>query len=158
MVKQFRNIPKVKWWFAAWVLLAIGSAIPVGITLYDRLTDVTRGARERLIVQHRLWELHPEYQGSPQMWTRVASRVLTDRQLMRRVREKYGDLAVQVELEYRRDLTIVQTETAVVVIAVWAAPLAVLLALGYVLARRRKSAPAQPPPRPPSYDDARYRP
>ena len=158
MLKQIRDIPKIKWWFAAWAVVAIATAIPVGISTYDRVRHVTREARAKLIVQHRLWELHPEYHGTPQMWTRVASRVLTDRQLMRRVREKYGDIAMQVELEYRRDLTIAQAETAVAAIAIWAALLGALLALGYAFARQRQRASPQPAPRPARYDDARYRP
>jgi hypothetical protein len=123
------------------------------------VTEVTRDARERLIIQHELWELDRGYYGTPRMWTRVAARVLTDRQLMRRVRAKYGDIGIQVELEYRRDLSIAQAEAAAVVLALWALPLALLFAVGYggvLRLRRRETTP--PPPRPASYDDARYRP
>jgi hypothetical protein len=159
MLNQFRDMPKIKWWLAAWAVVAIVAAIPVGLATYERLTDVTRDAREKLIVLHQLWESDREYQGTPETWTRVASRVLTDHQLMRRVRTKYGDFGIQVELEYRRDLTIAQAEIAIVTIALfWAAPLAALLALGYAFARLRRRAPSSPPPRRPSYDDARYRP
>ncbi len=157
-LNYLRSAPKARWWLYAWIAAAVASAIPAGITAYGQLKEVTRHARETLIVQHRLWEMHPEYHGTPETWTRVASRLLTDRQLMRRVRAKYGDQGIQVELDYRRDLTIAQAEVVVVAAAVWAAPLAALYGLAVVLVRRRRRAPPPPTPsRPASYDDPRYR-
>jgi hypothetical protein len=82
MVKQSDDFPKARFWHYAWIALAILYAIPVAMHAYDRVIDVTRKAREQLIVQHRLWELHPEYHGTPETWTRFASRRLNDRQLM----------------------------------------------------------------------------
>jgi hypothetical protein len=142
-------------WRLAWMVLAAAYAWPVGSIAYERTLDVTRQARERLIVQHRLWELHPEYAGTPETWTRFASRLLTDRQLMSRVRVKYGELATQIELDYRRDLFIAQTEIAVVAVLAWALPVAGLYGVGFAVVRfgrRRQPTAAQAPA-----DDSRYR-
>jgi hypothetical protein len=112
-----------------------------------------------LIVAHRLWELHPEYRGSPETWTNFASRLLTDRQLMLRVRAKYHDGAKPIELDYRRDLSIAQGEVIVAAAAIWGLPVGLAYGLGWLLAaRRRKPPPAPPPPRRPAYDASRYRP
>ena len=133
--------------------------MPVIYFAYDRLNEVTLQAREHLIVQYRLWELHPEYQGKPQMWTRVASRILTDNQLLRRVRMRHGsELAKEIELDYRRDLTLAQSEVVLVATAAWALPLAALYGLGIFLARKRRTPPESPQPSTPPPSDSRYRP
>ncbi|MBI2295749.1 MAG: hypothetical protein HYU76_06890 [Betaproteobacteria bacterium] len=131
-------------WKLAWFVLAAAYAWPVASTAYERTLEVTRQQRAQLIVRHSLWELHPEYAGTPQAWTRFASRLLSDRQLMIRVRAKYGDLADQIELDYRRDLFIAQAEVVLVAGAVWGLPLAVLYGIGIAAprARRRIVAPA----------------
>jgi len=157
MLSHFRPRSQARWWLYAWIAVAAVSALPAGIAAHSRLNEVTVRAREALIVQHRLWEMHPEYYGTPEAWTRFASRLLSDRQLLRRVRTKYGDLGIQIELDYRRDLTIAQTEVVVLAVVVWAAPLVALYGLGVGFVRLRRRAPP-PPPRPPSYDDPRYRP
>ncbi len=87
----------------AFVLLAIAYALPVGSTAYDRLTRVNQAARERLIREHRLWELQPDFRGKPEIWARMASRLLNDRQLLARMATKYGGQSEQLELEYRRE-------------------------------------------------------
>jgi len=158
MVNHFRTTPKARWWLYAWIAVAVASAIPTAIVAHSRLNDVARHARETLIVQHRLWELHPEYHGTPEAWTRFASRLLTDRQLLRRVRTKYGDLGIQVELDYRRDLTISQAEVVIAAVAIWVVPLAAFYGLGLVFVRLRGRAPSATPAQPASYDDPRYRP
>ena len=147
------------WWQIAWLILAIAYAVPVAYYANDRVTEVTRKARERLIVQYRLWELHPEYGGTPRTWTRFASRLLTDNQLLRRVRAKYGDLANDIELDYRRDLSIAQGEVIVAAAAAWAVPLAALYGLGLLIVMRRRRPPAQPQQAPerPAASDSRYR-
>lgn len=159
MLKQLDDFPKARLWSYAWIALAILYAIPIGIRAYDRVIDVTRSARAQLIVQHRLWELHPEYRGTPEIWTRAASRLLTDRQLMVRMRAKYGDRTEQLELEYRSDLTIAQAEVVLTAAAIWGLPVAALYGIGVVVARRRRRLPPPPPaPEPPRYDESRYRP
>ena len=142
------------------LVLAVAWAVPVALQAYERLREVTQDARTRLIVSHQLWEMHPEYPGTPENWTRFASRLLTDRQLLRRVRAKYGDQAAQIELDYRSDLTIAQAEIVTVALAAWAFPLAILVGVGWLYAKRRppRRAPPSPKPRPASYDDPRYLP
>lgn len=143
-------------WTLAWIVVAAAYAWPVFSTAYEHVLEVTHRQREQLIVQHRLWELHPEYAGTPQAWTRFASRLLTERQLMTRIRKKHGELAEQIELDYRRDLFIAQAEVVLVAGAVWALPLAALYGIGVAVSRRRR--PVRPEqtetPHPP---DSRYR-
>ena len=76
---------------------------------------------------------------------------------MFRISAKYGALAQQIELDYRRDLTIAESEVIVIALAVWLTPLVLLYALGYLLSRR---APAPVPvrQRAASVDDPRYLP
>jgi hypothetical protein len=145
------------WWRVAWIVAALAYAVPVTYFAYGRLVEVSQRARERLIVEYRLWELHPEYKGSPQMWTRVASRLLTDNQLLRRVRLVERDAAADIELDYRRDLTIAQGEVVLAAVAAWAAPMALLYGFGYLVARRRRVVP-EPAPEKPAYSEEKYRP
>ena len=148
-------------WRIVWLIVAAAYAVPVAYVANNRLIEVTHKARERLIVQYRLWELNPEYGGKPRDWTRFAARLLTDNQLLRRVRSKYGDVATEIELDYRRDLSVAQGEVILVAAAAWALPLAALYGLGlFVLGRRRP--PAQSPQQPqqperPAGSDSRYR-
>jgi hypothetical protein len=160
MLVQLRPISQSNVLRYALLAVALLWALPVATRAYDRLLEVTRDARARLIVSHQLWEMHPEYHGTPENWTRFASRLLTDRQLLRRVRAKYGDQAAQIELDYRSDLTIAQAEVVTVALAAWAFPLAIVVAIGWLSARRRPrpKAPSPPKPRPASYDDPRYLP
>ncbi len=152
--------PRLAWWRAACIVLAVAYAAPVCYFAYNRLAEVSHQAREQFIVHYQLWEMHPEYQGTPQMWTRVASRLLTDTQLMRRIRAKYGrELTQEIELDYQRDLTLARAEVVVVAAAAWALPVGALYGLVLVAARRRRAPPHPPqqPVRPPS-SDSRYRP
>ncbi|MBM3358900.1 MAG: hypothetical protein FJY54_14385 [Betaproteobacteria bacterium] len=143
-------------WKLAWIAVAAAYAWPVVSIAYDRAVGVTRQARERLIVQHRLWELHPEYYGTAETWTRAASRVLSDRQLMSRVHSKYGNLATQIELDYRRDLFIARAEVFAVALLAWGLPVGALYGIGLTVVRvRRRPAPQASEP---VADDTRYRP
>ena len=152
-------MPRVVWWKVAWLLVAVAYAVPVAYLAYGRLNQITRQARTQLIVQHRLWELHPEYPGTPEAWTRFATLLLTDGQLMRRVRSKYGELATDIELDYKRDLAIAHAEVVSVAAAAWAGPLGVLYLAGFLAARRRRVEPPAPTaPDKPVYSEARYRP
>lgn len=143
----------------AWAVAAVAYAVPVTEAAYDHLTNVTHRARERLIVEYRLWEAHPEYRGTPQAWTRFASRLLTDNQLLQRVRLLHRDLATDIELDYRRDLTLAQSEVVLLAVAQWAVPVGAVFGLGLLLARRRRGAPEPvKPPEKPAYSEAKYRP
>jgi hypothetical protein len=144
-------------WKTVFLLIAAAYAWPVFWIAHDRVQQVNRKQRQQLIIRHQLWELHPEYAGTPQSWTRFASMLLSDRQLMRRVHKKYGALARQIELDYQRDLFIAQAEVVLVAGALWALPLAVLYGIGVRVGRRRE--PVRPPePERPVASDSRYRP
>ena len=148
----------VRFWNPVLLVLAIAWAVPVAYQTYDRVVQVRQEARAQLITLHRLWELHPEFRGKPETWTRFASRLLTDRQLLLRVASKYGGLAEQIELEYRRDLTIAEAEVVMVAIAIWAAPLGVLYGLGHMLRRRPRPVAPVKTKAPASASDPRYMP
>ena len=146
-------------WKIAWALAALAYAVAVAYMAYGRLGEVTLEARQRLIVEYRLWELHPEYHGTPQAWTRFASRLLTDNQLLSRVRSLHRDLAAEIELDYRRDLTMAQGEVVLTALAAWALPVGALYAIGLLVGRRRRVVP-EPEPKPAKlqYSEAKYLP
>jgi hypothetical protein len=158
MLKQLTVFPKEKLWHYAWMALALAYAVPVALRAYDHVIEVTRKAREQLILHHRLWELQPGFRGKPEQWARLAARLLTDRQLLLRVRAKYGEAAQQVELEYRSDLTIAQAEVVLAAFAIWALPVAAIYGVGWLLLKRTRAPPPPPAPPRPTYDESRYRP
>ena len=136
--------------------MAAACAAPLAWNAYEDLVQVNYRARARLIEQHRLWEVD-NFRGKPQHWTRFASRILTDQQLLRRVAMKYGPQSEEIEREYRRDLAIARAEVIIVAFAWWAGPLGGLYGVVW-LARRRR--PASPPSKiqPASASDPRYLP
>jgi hypothetical protein len=140
------------------VLVAVGYAVPIATEAYDRLVRVNQAARERLIHEHRLWETQAGFRGRPEVWARIASRLLNDRQLLMRVAAKYAGQSEQIELEYRRDLTIARAEVVLSAVALWAGPLAALGAGAWLLLRRRKPPPPPMKAQPSSVSDARYLP
>jgi hypothetical protein len=147
---------RVGFWDVGWLVVAVAYAIPIAWSAYDKVIETNYQARARLIEQHRLWELQPDYRGRPEMWTRIASHLLTDRQLMMRVAARYGPLSQEIELDYRRDLTIARAEIVLTAVALWTVPLGALYALAWLVRRR----PARPPAKvqPPSISDPRYKP
>ncbi len=145
-------------WKAALFVIAAVYAWPVYWAAEARVQEVTRKQRLQLIVRHQLWELDPEYAGTPQTWTRFAAILLSDRQLLRRVHRKYGALGRDIELDYRRDLFIAQAEVVLTAGAAWALPLAALYGIGVWVGQRRKLAPPPPATDSASASDARYRP
>lgn len=148
---------RTRLWKAAFLIIAASYAWPVFWTAHERFEQVTRKQREQLIIRHQLWELHPEYAGTPQAWTRFASLLLSDRQLLRRVHRKYGAFGEQIELDYRRDLFIVQAEVVLAAGALWALPLAALYGVALLIGRRRKP-PHRAEPERSTLSDSRYRP
>ena len=141
----------------AFIVVALIYAVPIALEAAERLTRVSQQARQRLIEEHRLWELQPDFRGKPQAWARLASRLLNDRQLLTRVASKYGGQSEQIELDYRRDLAIARAEVVLGALASWGAPLAAVYALGWWGFRRRKAAPPIKT-QPASAADPRYRP
>ena len=153
-----RGARRIHPWHAIFVAVALALAVPIASEAYERLMHVNQQARERLILEHRLWELQPGFKGKPQVWARFASRLLNDRQLLSRVAAKYGPQAEEIEIEYRRDLAIARAEVVVIATAAWAAPLAVAYAVVWWGLRRRKKPVAAPKAQPASASDPRYRP
>jgi hypothetical protein len=148
--------PRPPLWRLVLLVLALAWAIPLAWNAYEQLDRVGERARTRLIEQHRLWEVDPNFRGKPEIWVRMAARLLSDRQVLQRVATKYGGASEEIELEYRRDLTMARAEVVVVALAWWALPLAVLYG-GAVLVRRRTPAPPAKA-EPASVSDPRYRP
>ena len=144
------------YWLWAWLVLAVVSAVPVARLAYQNVVEANIAARYQLVVSHELWRAHPKLTASPIHWARMASRLLTDNQLMNRVRVVYPNQAEQIELDYRRDLTMVQAITGGKPLLLWALPLALIYAAGWWLLRPKKPVP---PPKvvPASYNDPRYR-
>ena len=139
-------------------VIAVACALPIGWRAYDDVVEVNLKARVRLIQEHRLWEVQADFRGRPEMWTRVASRLLSDGQLLRRVAVKYGAAAEQIELEYRRDLAIARTEVVASWFVIWAGPLAALYAIVVLAQHRRSAPPPAPRTQPASVSDPRYLP
>lgn len=137
-------------------MLAVAWAAPLAWNAYEQLNRVGERARARLIEQHRLWDSDPNFRGKPEIWVRMAARLLSDRQILMRVATKYAGNSEEIELEYRRDLTMARAEVVIVALAWWALPLGVLYGSA-LLVRRPKRAP---PPKiePASVSDPRYRP
>jgi hypothetical protein len=147
---------RIDWRLATLIVLAAAYAAPLGWNAYERLVEVGLDARKRLIEQHQLWEIEPGYRNNPRMYTRMAAQLLNDTQLMRRIHTKYGPLAADIELDYRRDLAVTRALIVLKALAYWGAPVGGLyLALRFW--RRRKPAPV-PKAKPASVLDPRYRP
>ena len=148
---------RTRLWLLAWIVVASAYAVPIAWNAYDELVRVNQKARARLIQHHRLWEMDANFRGRPQNWTRFASRLLSDRQLFRRIAMKYGAQAEEIEREYRRDLTLARAEVGVIAFALWSGPLAAVYGLIRLL---RWWRPRSPPPKvaPASASDPRYRP
>jgi hypothetical protein len=144
------------YWLWAWLVIAAVSGVPVGQSAYQNVLETNTAARHRLIVQYELWRAHPKLTAKPQAWARLASRLLTDNQLMNRVRIVHPNNAEQIELDYRRDLSIVQGLAIARYLLPWVLTLALIYGAGWWLLRPRTPAP---PPKivPASYDDPRYR-
>jgi len=145
-------------WKAVFLLLAAIYAWPIISVAYERVQQVNLKQRQQLIIRHQLWELHPEYAGTPEAWTRFASMLLSDRHLMRRVQKKYGALAEQIETDYQRDHFIAQAEVVLVAGACWALPLALVYGIGAMVGQRRRKPARREAFEPPSVSDSRYRP
>ena len=148
---------RTRLWLVAWIVVASAYAVPIAWNAYEELVRVNQEARARLIQHHRLWEMDVNFRGRPENWTRFASRLLSDRQLFRRIAMKYGAQSDEIEREYRRDLTLARAEVVVIALALWSGPLAAAYGLIQLLRRRR---PRGPPPKvePASASDPRYRP
>lgn len=125
-------------WQWAWLLLAAASLPPVAYLAYQALQETERFMHVQLIQHYSLWETDPRYAGTPQSWTRFAAMLLSTGQLMRRVREKHGALADQIEQDFQLDAVIARSKIIAVHLAAWGAPLALLYAAGWFIQRRKR--------------------
>lgn len=123
-------------WQWAWLLVAAISLPYVAYQGYQSVQESARVARVQLIERYSLWETDPRYAGTPQAWTRFAARLLNERQLLQKVREKHGALADQIEQDYEFDTSLTQAGIIARYFAAWGAPLALLYGVGWLLARR----------------------
>ncbi len=130
-------LPFARWQWL-WIVLAVASLPPVAYRAYQALQDAARAARVQLIQRYSLWETDPQYQGTPGAWTRFASILLNDAQLMQRVRDKHGELADQIEQDFDRDTAFSNSRIVALHLVAWALPLAALYGLGWYAAQRRQ--------------------
>ncbi|HYC46012.1 MAG TPA: hypothetical protein VED01_11085 [Burkholderiales bacterium] len=149
-------VSRLQWLRIACIAAAFAYGTPIASSAYDQLIRVNEQARTRLIQHHRLWELEIGYRGRPETWTRMAARLLNDRQLLARVALKYGGQAPDIELEYRRDVTIARAEVVGKALVLWGGPLLALYGLAWLARRRNGKAPVRVQPA--SIYDPRYRP
>ena len=136
-------MPRFAWWQWAWLLVAAVSFAPVSYYAYQTLQNVQRDLRVQLIQRYSLWESDQNYRGNPQSWTRLAAMLLNTSQLMRRVREKHGDLVEKIEEDFRRDSALAQGQVIAVYLFSWGIPLALLYGAGWLHQQRKLAAVAQ---------------
>jgi len=132
-----RAIPALAWWQWTWLALAIASFLPTAYYAFQESQQVGRALRAQLIESCSLWETDPAYRGTPQAWTRFASFLLDTDQLFDRVRMKYGALAEQIELDFRRDAAVAYGKVVVSYLLAWGLPISLLYAAGWLSQRRR---------------------
>ena len=131
------------WWQWIWLLIAAISLPPVSYYAYQASQDVQRDMRVQLIQRYSLWESDLNYRGTPQAWTRFAAMLLNTSQLMRRVREKHGELAEKIEEDFMRDSALAQGKVIAAYLLGWGAPLALLYGAGWLYQRRKAWAVTQ---------------
>ncbi len=138
---------RLAWWQWAWLLVAVTSLAPVSYYAYQTSQNVQRDMRVQLIQRYSLWESDPNYRGTPQSWTRFAAMLLNTSQLMRRVREKHGELADKIEEDFGRDSALAQGKVIAVYLLSWGAPLALLYGAGWLYQRRKPLAVTRQSPK-----------
>ena len=130
---------RLAWWQCAWLLLAVISLPPVVYYAYQELQGVQRDLRVQLIRQYSLWENDPTYRGTPQSWTRFAAMLLNTDQLMRRVREKHGEVADKIEEDFQRNAFFAYGTVIVFYLLSWGAPLGLLYGAGWLYQRKKRN-------------------
>lgn len=102
-----------------------------------RVTAAGTEARTRLIQENRLWETDPQYPGTPKAWTYFAAWLLTDGQLLERVRAREPERADAIEAEYQRDRFLALAPIVLGAAAAWGAPVGAMAAALWWRRRRR---------------------
>ena len=132
-----RSAVRSPWWRRAWLIAAAASLPIAAYFAYQDTSVVAQSLRVELIQRYSLWETDPGYRGSPRDWTRFAAWLLSNEQLLERVRAKYGPLSDQIELDFRRDAALAHGRVVLIYALAWGAPLGALYGLGLLLERRR---------------------
>jgi hypothetical protein len=133
-------------WQLVWLAAAALWAGVVAWQTAPRVADAARDARTRLIQQTQLWETEPAYAGKPEAWTRFAAWLLSDEQLLDRVRRKYGERAEEIETEYRRDEFVALGALVLAAFAIWGVPVGAAYAgMSWHLRRRERRQGIRPP-------------
>ena len=117
---------------ALWAALIAWQTLP-------HLDTAGRSARTRLIQETRLWESDSQYAGTPKNWTYFAAWLLTDGQLLERVRTRHPERADAIEADYQRDRFLGLAPIVLAAVAVWGAP--VVAGYAAVAWRRRRRSP-----------------
>jgi len=132
-----RPAGRTAWWRRLWLFAAAVSLPVAAYFAYQESREVAQSLRVELIQRYSLWETDPAYRGSPRDWTRFAAWLLNNEQLLERARAKYGALADQIELDFRRDAALAFGRVALIYALAWGAPVGMLYGLGLLLERRR---------------------
>ena len=132
-----QSAPRGLWWRRAWLIAAAATLPLAGYFAYHDTIAVAQSLRVELIQRYSLWETDPDYRSSPRDWTRFAAWLLSNEQLLERVRAKYGPLSDQIELDFRRDAALAHGRVALIYALAWGAPLGALYGLGLLFERRR---------------------
>ena len=122
-----------------WICLLVAAlSLPAVVYFaYQDATETSRELRIQLIQRYSLWETDPGYRGTPQSWTRFAAWLLDTDQLLERVRATHGEIAEQVEQDFRRDMVLAAGRVVAGYLAAWLLPLAALYGAGLLYRRRR---------------------
>ena len=127
------------WWQWAWLLLLAMSALPTSYYAYQEMQQTERMLRMQLIEHYSLWETDPLYRGTRQSWTRFAARLLNTDQLIERVRTQQGEVADEIERDFRRDGVFALGKVIAMYLAAWATALALVYGASALIAIRRHS-------------------
>ncbi|MGH8618112.1 MAG: hypothetical protein ACREUW_10505 [Burkholderiales bacterium] len=115
---------------AAWAALVAWQTLPY-------VETANRAAKTRLIQETQLWESDPLYAGSARNWTYFAAWLLTDGQLMERVRARQPERADDIEADYQRDRFLALAPVVLLALAAWGAPVTAVAAFLWWRRRRR---------------------
>src|SRR5258706_272535 len=127
------------WWQWAWLLLLAISALPTSYYAYQEMQQTERMLRMQLIEHYSLWKTDSLYRGTPQSWTRFAARLLDTDQLIERVRAQQGEVADEIERDFRRDEAFALGKVIGTYLAAWATALGLVYGPGALIAIRRHS-------------------
>jgi hypothetical protein len=125
----------------SWILIAaLAAAAWAGLIAWQvtpRISAAGTEARTRLIQENRLWETDPQYSGTPKAWTYFAAWLLTDGQLLERVRAREPERADAIEADYQRDRFLALAPLLLGAAAAWGAPIGVVAGALWWRRRRR---------------------